>query len=197
MMILAKPRTLVRVSMKSIAGLFVLLLLLFASSARAEIEKLALTCEQGICMYWWPKLPAVKGWHHDREHSFTYSANAQAPDGYSFADAESVIYAKAVYKAREPETKSLAMLIKNDKKEFLSRDPRLVISEVESLLTSDGKSMKSYTFFPKEKGNWERVTYGEEGDFYLIFTLSLRSKEAYQRALNAYEQFVNGYRTKQ
>ena len=163
-------------------------------NASAEIEKIALPCEKGICFYWWPKLPTVKGWHHDRDHSYIYSANAQAPDGFTFANAESVVYAKALYKPRIPETKSLDALISDDKKQFLSHDPNLIISETTPLTTADGHKLKSYTFFPKSKGNWEQVSYCEEGDFYLIFTISSRSKEGYKKAISAYQQFIGSYK---
>ena len=51
--------------------------------------------------------------------------------------------------------------------------------------------------FSKGKGNWERVSYGEKGDFYLIFTVSSRTEQGYKVALSAYKQFVNGYKEKQ
>ena len=175
---------------------FIVVLLVFSASANAEIENVAVPCERGLCLYWWPKLVAVKGWHHDRDHSYLYSVNAQAPDGYTFADAESVIYAKALYKPRIPETTSLQMLIKDDKDQFLSRDPNIIISEVGTLITGDGRILKSFTFFPKGKGNREQVSYGEEGDFYLIFALSSRTKEGFAKTLNAYKQFIGQYTEK-
>lgn len=175
---------------------FIVVLLVLSASAIAEIEKVAVPCEQGLCFYWWPKLVAVNGWHHDREHSYLYSANAQAPDGYTFANAESVIYAKALYKPRISKTTSLEMLIKDDKEQFLSRDPNIIVSEVDRLVTGDGQILKSLTFFPKEKGNWEQVSYGEEGEFYLIFTLSSRTKDGFTRTFAAYKQFIGRYTEK-
>ena len=175
-----------------------LIVVLIGSSGQAiaEIEKVALPCQQGFCFYWWPKLAAVEGWHHDREHSYRYSANAQAPDGYTFANAESVIYAKAFYKPRVPKTTSLEILIKEDQEQFLSRDPNITVSQVDSMVTGDGHVLKSFTFFPKEKGNWEQVSYGEEADFYLIFTVSSRTKEGFQKTLDAYEKFIKRYTEK-
>jgi hypothetical protein len=181
--------------MKTLISLIVVLLVL-SLSANAEIEKVALPCQQGLCFYWWPKLVAVNGWHHDRDHSYHYSVNAQAPDGYTFANAESVIYAKALYKPRIPKTTSLEMLIKDDKDRFVSSDPHLVVSEVDPLVTGDGQILKSITFFPKEKGNWEQVSYGEEGEFYLIFALSSRTKEGFTKALGTYKKFINQYKEK-
>jgi len=170
--------------------------LLLSTAAFAEIEKSAVPCEQKICFFWWPKLPAVKGWHQDRQHSYSYSINAQAPDGYTFANAEAVIYARALYKPRIPETTSLDDLIGKDKKTFLSRDPDIVYAEVEPLKTGDGQSLKSVTIFPKKDGNWERVSYGEEGDFYLIFTVSSRTQEGFTKAIEDYITFIKQYRRK-
>lgn len=181
--------------MKTLISLLFVVFIL-SVTANAEIEKVAVPCEQKLCFYWWPKLVAVKGWHHDREHSYLYSANAQAPDGYTFANAESVIYAKALYKPRVPKTTSLGMLIKDDKEQFLSRDPNIIVSEVDVLATGDWQILKSFTFFPKEKGNWEQVSYGEEGDFYLIFTVSSRTKNGFTKTLDAYKQFIGRYTEK-
>jgi hypothetical protein len=97
---------------------FALVLLLLSASASAEMEKTALSCETGMCLRWWPKLPHIEGWHQDREQSYNYRANALAPDGFTFADAETVMYATALFKPRIPETRSLEMLIANDKSSF-------------------------------------------------------------------------------
>ena len=80
---------------------------ILASPSHAEIEKLATICDKGICPHWWPKVAPPKGWTHDPQHSYLYNINALAPEGKSFADAETVIYANAVYKPRVPESKTL------------------------------------------------------------------------------------------
>jgi len=173
-----------------------LTILLVSAQVQAEIYKLAIPSESGMKFYWWPVLPEVEGWHHDREHSLMYSSNAQAPDGFTFANAETVIYSKALYKPRVPETKSIAELIKSDKKEFLSRAPDLIVKKVDPLVTDEGVKLQSFTFFPSSNGNWERVTYGEEGDYYIIFTISSRSKKGYQKSLVDYEKFIGQYKEK-
>jgi len=174
------------------------LLLVVSSAAHAETEKLAMPCasDEGVCFYWWPKLPNVTGWHHDREHSLLYSSNALAPDGFTFANAETVMYAKALFKPRLPETKSLQQLIAEDAVEFARNTPGVTIAEVSGLKTSDGAILKSYTFFPTSQGNWERVSYGEEGEFYLVFTLSSRTKAGYERAMTTYENLLRDYKEK-
>ena len=161
---------------------------------QAEIEKLAIPGDEGMCLYWWPKLPSVKGWHHDREHSLQYSMNALAPDGATFATAEAVIYAQAIYKPRESETKSVQMLIDRDKKDFLAQTLDLAISEVDPLVDGDGGALRSVTRSPRTAGSWELVSYGDEGDFYLIFCVSSRSKTGYEAALPAYRDLIRRYK---
>lgn len=167
--------------------------LLLVAGAQAEIEKIAIPAEKGFSFYWWPKLAPPEGWHQDREHSFYYSANALAPDGFTFKNAQSVMYARAIYKPREPNLKSLDALIENDKKDFEANVPGVEIREVTALSTADGQKLRSFTFFPTSKGNWERVSYGEEGDFYLIFTISSRSLAGFNTAIASYEKLVLGY----
>lgn len=163
----------------------------------AEIYKAAIPdqrCGQ-ICFYWWPVLPKIEGWEQDMPNSYHYSANAQAQVGESFSNSESVIYAKALFKPRMPETKSLTQLITDDQNEFKEHsDP--IITQLESLMSADGNEFKSFQFFPKGEGNFERVSYSEEGEFYLVFTLSSRSKEGYSSSMPAYLQFVGKYREK-
>jgi hypothetical protein len=179
--------------MKKIIAIYAIVLCLNIP-AHAEIEKNALTCDTGICFYWWPKLPDVKGWHQDKDASYGYQVNALAPDGLSFRDAESVMYAKALYKPRTPETKSLDMLIADDQKEFLASDPGIKITETASLITGSHKKLRCFTFFPSATGNWELVCYGEEGEFYLVFTLSSKSKIGFGKTLDTYKSLVSSYK---
>jgi hypothetical protein len=165
-----------------------------SSFAYAEIEKIAIPSGKGLSFYWWPKLASLDGWHQDREHSYFYSANALAPDGFTFKDAESVIYARALFKPRTPTIKSLEALIENDKKDFAANVHGVSIQEVAPLFTADGQKLRSFTFFPTSGGNWERVSYGEEGEFYLIFTISSRSQSGFNAAVVAYEKLIAGYK---
>ncbi len=170
--------------------------LIGAVPAYAEMEKIATPCEKSICFCWWPKLPSVKGWHHDREHSLHYSFNAYAPDGETFASAKTVIYANAPFKPRVPESKTLQALIDNDQRQFKLDSPSIEIREVEPLVTADGQKLRSFVYFPATSGNWERVSYGEEGEFYLIFTVSSRSKQDFDDALNDYKKLITTYKSK-
>src|SRR5215469_16965008 len=154
---------------------------LLSGSAAAEIEKTSLICKSSICFYWWPKLPDLKGWHQDRDGSYEISANVLIPDGSTFANAKTVIYAEALYKPKAPELTSIESLIKSDKKQFLAGKPDTLVEQSADLVTGDGLKLKSFTFFPKKQGDWEKVSYGEEGDFYLTFTVSSRNEQAYKK----------------
>lgn len=167
-----------------------------AMPAIAEIESVATTESGGVSMRWWPKVQPPKGWKHDREHSVSYSINAMAPAGKSFGEAQTVMYAKAIYKPRERDLASVDALIERDKRKSLERDPKLAIGKAEPLKTADGKVLQSVTIVPRGKGNWERVSYGEEGDFYLIFAVSSRTQAGYESAMRSYEQLVRSYKEK-
>ena len=173
-----------------------LALVLLSLPATAEIEKNALVCKSSICFYWWPKLPEPKGWHQDRDVSYRMNANVLVPDGSTFANAKTVIYAEAIYKPREPTVTSVEVLIANDKEQFLQHRPGILISESGRLNTGDGQLLRSFTFFPGKQGDWEKVSYGEEGDFYLIFTVSSRTEQAYRQDEPVYGKLVAGYKVK-
>ena len=182
-----------RWSPKRIGCALVGLLLLTYSVAHAEIEKIAIPGENGLSVHWWPKLAPLNGWHQDREHSLFYGANALAPDGNTFKNAETVMYALAIFKPRAPDIKSLAALIESDRKEFEASVPGISIHEVAAISSFDGQKFRSFTFFPTSEGNWERVSYGEEGEFYLVFTVSSRTRSGFNAAVGAYEKLIIGY----
>jgi hypothetical protein len=173
---------------------FILTVMVVSLTAHAEIEKIAIPAETGLKFYWWPKLTAIDGWHQEKDFSYFYSANSLAPDGFTFENVETVMYARSIYKPREPNIKSLDQLIENDKKDFELNVAGVLIKEIEAISTSDGQKLKSYTYFPTKTGNWEQVSYGEEGDFYLIFTISSRSQSGFLASVSAYEKLITSYK---
>lgn len=164
-----------------------------SAPALSEIEKIATPSDAGLRMTWWPKLPELPGWHHESEASIENGANILAPDGFTFSDSEAVMYAKAVYKPSVPKVINLDQMIENDVNQFISGGD-IVATEVGPLATGDREKLRSYTFFPKADGNWERVTYGEEGDYYLVFTINARSKAGYDQSLRDYEKLISTYK---
>jgi hypothetical protein len=171
-----------------------LLLVVASVSASAEIEKLAVPSDDGFRFYWWPKLPAVAGWLHDEATSLKLTANVLVPDGSSFGDAPAVMYAKALYKPRSPEIHSLQELIDSDRDAFEHDMPGLKIERLPDLTTGDRRHLIQLAFAPKGEGSWERVAYGEEDDYYLIFAISAQHDADLKAALPAFETLVAGYK---
>jgi hypothetical protein len=136
----------------------------------------------------------VAGWHFDRDASYHYGFAAWAPDNFTFADAETVIYARAIYKPRDPGTKSLDMLVEQDKQHFLARSPGTRVEPGPSLPTSDGRRLRSVSFSQSSSGTWDRAAYGEEGDYWLMFIISSRSQSGYQKAMATFETFIARYK---
>jgi hypothetical protein len=164
--------------------------------AFADVEKIATTCEQQICFHWWPKLPKIEGWQHDRQSSIHYNFNALAPTGKLFTDSEAVIYANAVYRPRGPNEKTLASFIESDISQFREDTPGLVVDEEKPLMTGDGQQVLVFRLKPSQTGQWERVAYFEEGDYYMVFVLSSRSERGLSSASPAYEILLLRYRAK-
>ena len=167
-------------------------LLLAPALVHADILRLAIQEGNQVEVYTWPVLPKVDGWHHDRENSLHFRSNAQAPDGYDFMDAETVIYAKAIFKPSVPYLYDVDDLISNDKAQY-STGAGIRIAEVAPLATANGTELRSLTFTPVGEGLWEQVAYGEEGDFFLLFTISSRSQAGFERSRDAFVSFVTKY----
>ena len=161
----------------------------------AEIEKKAAVAEEGILLFGWPKLSIPEGWHHDHEHSLSGGINILAKDGNTFVDSDAIIYGRALYKPNCPEFKTLADLIATDRKTFDEQGAS--IKEAAPIRTADGQQLSSLTFFPKTptaSGNWERVAYGEEDEYYLVFVLSARTGDSYEASLAVFEKILMNYR---
>ena len=69
--------------------LSLIVLLAVSPAMNAQIEKTALVCDTGVCMYWWPKLLPPKGWHQDQDAGYEIGGNALIPDGFTFENSES------------------------------------------------------------------------------------------------------------
>jgi hypothetical protein len=185
-----------RIKFKLIA-VFIIFNLHF-SYAKAETEGFAYMCETGgICLWRRPIVNPPSGWERDQGSSERYKINAFAPKGLSFSDSPVVIYANALYKTPQ-KVKDLDEFIEVDKEHFTKGKGEIKISPKGSLLTGDKKSLVVLTFEPigKSKEQFETIAYGEEGEYFLIFALSARSKEAHDKALPAFVEFLHGYTEK-
>ena len=163
--------------------------------AYSAIETVETPSSAGTVRQWWPKVTPPKGWQHDREHSLAYGINAMAPEGSHFGDAETVMYAKAMYRPREVQLKDVDALIDRDRRKALIQDPPRKSAAAPPLKTADGTSLKTWSYIPaRSEGNWERVAYGQEGDYFILFAVSSRSKKGYEAARASFEQMVRAYK---
>jgi hypothetical protein len=149
-----------------------MILLAAATVADAEVVKMAVPSDSGLRLYWWPALPIPKGWQHDDEVSREREVNVILPIGKSFDDAPAVIYARADYKPRLPQVHSLADYIHQDKADIGSQSPTAAIADRPDVKTGDGATLKVVSYALPAKRQWELVAYGEEGDYYVLFTVS-------------------------
>ena len=176
--------------MRSYLPLVIALAFLPLAPGHAEIEKIATVCDKGICPHWWPKLTPPAGWTHDREHSYLYNINALAPDGKSFANSETVMYANAIYKPRVPDSATLAAFIEGDHEAFKEKSPGLEIKVDKDLSTKDGTSVKTWRMEPRTDGQWERAAYFEEDEYYMVFIISSRTADGLDRSMPYFEAAV-------
>lgn len=169
--------------------------LLAALPAAAGIEHVSIDTPEGKVERWWPKVDPPKGWHHDRGNSVNYHLNAMAPAGESFASAEAVIYARAIRTSTDANLRNLGEFMARERASFLKRSPDYEIRDGKPIVTREGMSLKTRLFIPRKgQGNWERVAYGEEHDFYLLFVASARSRKALEAVTRPYQQMIWQYR---
>ena len=180
----------------------ILLLYFVPALSLADIYKEAQVCpeREKICFVWWPKLPEVDGWYQDMDHSYHYKMNAQAPEGYSFANAEAVIYARAVYQADTLQKPTLSEFISSSQKQFVNNAPSTLDIKKTGELNSKGQhNFVSYSFYPDGQGNWEQVAYTTDADnegnnYFIIVVLSARSQAAFDQNIHVYNELIENYR---
>lgn len=167
-----------------------------AGPAFADVEKIAQLCGEQICFRWWPRVEPPDGWKQERGQSLHYNFNALAPAESDFATAEAVMYANAIYRPRVPNEKTLSAFIDSDIQNFKADNPGLVVAELPTLRTADGKTARLFLLKPTTQGQWERVAYFEEGEYYMVFVASSRTESGLLRVASAHESLITHYREK-
>lgn len=164
--------------------------------AFSDVEKIAQLCGEQICLRWWPRVELPDGWKHERGQSLHFNFIALAPKESNFATAESVMYANAIYRPRVPNEKTLRAFIDSDIQKFKTDNPGLSVTKLPALKTADGKIVQLFFLKPKKQGQWERVAYFEEGEYYMVFVASSRTEDGLRRVATAHETLVSQYREK-
>lgn len=173
------------------------MLLMVPVAAWPGVEKIAIVGDSGIRFVWWPKVAPPDGWHFDEGSSHHFAFNAMAPDGSTFSDAETVLYAKAGFKPRLPAIASLESFVQSDIADFRTETPSLVVSREKPLYAKDHKPFQVVSYFPKSpgSGNWEQVAYGEDGDYYITIAISSRTREGLIKSRAVFQALVASYAT--
>ena len=140
--------------MKTYLRLMVAIALCIPFTVFAGMYKLAVPEKSGTEAYWWPILPDLPGWVHDEVASRRFASNFLVPRGQTFANAPAVIYAKALYKPRIPDTQSVDQLIADDERQVAKQSPGIRISEQAALQDRDGKGFKCIAYAPSSEGSW-------------------------------------------
>jgi hypothetical protein len=173
-----------------------LVLALTIAPVWSEIEKTAVPTDHGLELLWWPKVAIPDGWKHDREVSTENYVNMMYPKGESFADSPVVMYTRALYHEHGDTEKELAQAIAEDHQGFLGRFPDSKIAEVAPIETGDGTKLRTFSFAPNTKGNWELVAYGREPTFVVMFCISAHSRAALEQHRPEFLAMVRSYTSK-
>lgn len=171
-------------------------ILLLPCTVAAGIYKQAVHEKSATKHYEWPILPQLPGWVHDEAASRRYDSNFLVPRRQTFTTAPAVIYARALYKPKMADIGSVEQLMAADQRQAAHDAPGVHISEQAALQDRDGTGFRCVSFAPPAEGSWEVVAYGEEGDYYLIFTVSASSPVALEKALPDFKQLISRYKKK-
>ena len=155
----------------------------------AGAEMLQFSTPDGIKS--WPKLPDIPDWHQDQESSLRLGANSLIPDGVDPSNAEVTIQARGFSRRGAATVTSLTQMVESDR---AGAPPGTEVKPLSDVADKDGTPFKLYSFAPANgQGGWKAVAYSEEGDTLLAFTLSARSKTAYESNLPVFVALIQKY----
>ncbi len=146
-----------------------------------------------LSFYWQPQLPNIEWWEYDNSASLAQKAVVFVPLGADFFSAEAVILARAVER-REACCPTLGEFASFQKERVITagkNDIELVEKRTSTL--GNNNVLRSYLFSSHKTGAVELRFYGEERNFYLVFSLKARTKKAYSRALPTYRRLLRRY----
>ena len=139
----------------------------------------------------WPKLNDIPEWHQDMESSIRLGANSLIPDGVDPATAEATIQARGFSRNGAAAFTSVSQMVESDR---AGAPAGTQIKQLPDVADKDGVPFNVYSFAPAGgQGAWKAVAYSEEGDHLLAFTLSTRSKAAYDSNLPAFVSLIEKY----
>jgi hypothetical protein len=165
----------------------VLFAVLMPVTARAEVEKVEMKCEKGPCVKWFPKVTPPRAWHYDEDESAEQGVKVFAPDDMH---SDMRMYTYAIQKTDKPALRTLDDVIVHEKENYKEGQAM----EGKPLSTLDGKKLRTFLYATKGEIRWDQASYGEEGQFYVVFAITTNGLYELTRYVNDYSSFVGSYR---
>lgn len=157
------------------------------ASAPCAAEMLQFATPDGVKS--WPKLADIPEWHQDMDSSLKLGANSLIPDGVDPATADVTIQARGF--PRSGGVISVSQMVESDR---ASAPAGTEVKQLSDVVDKDGVPFNLYSFAPPGgQGNWKASAYSEEGDHLLAFTLSARSKAAFESNLPVLVTLIQKY----
>jgi hypothetical protein len=169
-------------------------LLQLALVSQAGAEMLQFSTPDGVKS--WPKLPDIADWHQDQESSQKLAANSLIPDGADPAKAEVTIQARGFSRVGGGAATSTSQMVESDR---AAAPAGTEVKQLSDVRDKDGTPFNLYSFAPgggettDSRGNWKAIAYSEEGEYLLAFTLSARTKAAYEGNLPVFVALIQKY----
>jgi len=164
-------------------------ILQLAPLAPARAEMLQFSTPNGVKS--WPKLADIPDWHQDQDSSMRLGANSLIPDGVDPATAEVTIQARGFSRTGAAAATSVSQMVESDRAGAPSGTE---VKQLADVRDKDGTPFNLYSFAPANgQGSWKAIAYSEEGEYLLAFTLSARSKAAYESNLPVFVTLIQKY----
>lgn len=173
------PRTLCPILMAALLGM----------SSPAAAEMLQFATPDGVKS--WPKLPDIPDWHQDQDSSQKLGANSLIPDGADPANAQVTIQARGFSRMGGAAATSVSQMVESDR---AGAPAGTEVKQLSNVADKDGTPFNLYSFAPGSgQGNWKVTAYSEEGEYLLAFTMSAKSKAAYEGNLSVFVALIQKY----
>ena len=131
-----------------------------------------------------------QGWVLDTESGANNGVPAVFyPDGSSWADSRTVMYANVTTKGSGQSGESM---IEYDVERFTQEDPEVVITSLPSR-TVGKKTVTVKSFLGKSPENYEAVAYIDEKDHVVFLVLSARDMKTFESSLSAFSELIDSY----
>ena len=108
------------------------------------------------------------------------------PEGFQWAQAPGIIYATV----SDKDNFTLEQFAEDELARFRTESPELQVKAVESLTLQDKRVALVKELSGDQYGNHEIIAYADAGNAYLIFVLSSKTQEEYERLKLSFKELV-------